>query len=112
MTPPQWLHMTTYVAGPAEQFTDEQMQRMTAVASDYLADVPPITVSLGKILYHREAIMLAVTPADDLAPIRAAALSATNAVTNSMSGGEATWTPHITLCYSTTEQAAQPVIPP
>jgi hypothetical protein len=62
MTPPEWLHMTTHVAGPAGQFSDQQMQHMTAVASDYLAGVPPVTVSLGKILYHSEAIMLAVTP--------------------------------------------------
>ena len=34
MTPPEWLHMTTLVAGPADQFTDQQMQQMTAVASD------------------------------------------------------------------------------
>jgi hypothetical protein len=80
MTPPEWLHMTTHVAGPAGQFSDQQMQHMTAVASDYLAGVPPVTVSLGKILYHSEAIMLAVTPVGDLTPIRAAALAATNAV--------------------------------
>ncbi len=52
MTPPEWPHMTTHVAGSADQFSDQQMQHMTAVASDYLAGVPPITVSLSKILYH------------------------------------------------------------
>ena len=41
-----------HVAGSADQFSDQQMQHMTAVASDYLAGVPPITVSLSKILYH------------------------------------------------------------
>jgi len=41
------------------------------------AGVPPVTVSVSKILYHPEAIMLAVTPLDDLTPIRGAALAAT-----------------------------------
>ena len=100
----------TLVAGPAEHFTDQQIQQMAAAASEQLADVPPITASLGKILYHPEAIMLAVAPAADLAPIRAAAMTATEAVTGSTTGDETPWTPHITLCYSTTEQPAQPVI--
>jgi 2'-5' RNA ligase len=104
MTPPEWLHMTTHVAGPADQFTDQQMQRMTEAASGYLADVPPITVSLGKALYHPEAIMLAVTPIGDLTPIRAAALTATNDVV-SPADEEPGWAPHITLCYSNSPAA-------
>lgn len=110
MTPPEWLHMTTHVAGPADQFSDQQMQHMTAVASDFLASVPPITVSLGKILYHPEAIMLAVTPVVDLSPIRAAALAATNAVASPANDEATDWTPHVTLCYSTAQQPAQPII--
>lgn len=102
--------MTIHVAGPAEHFTDHQMQHMTAIASEHLADVPPITVNLGRILYHPEAIMLAVTPADDLTQLRAAALAATRAVSDSLTDDDADWTPHVTLCYSTTQQPAQPVI--
>ena len=98
MTPPEWLHMTTLVAGPADHFTDQQIQQMAAVDSEHLTDVRPVTASLGKVLYHPEAIMLAVTPAADLAPIQAAAVTATTAVTCAMTGDEAPWTPHITLC--------------
>jgi 2'-5' RNA ligase len=110
MTPPEWLHMTTHVAGPADQFTDQQLQQMTAVASDHLADIPPITVSLGKILYHPEAIMLAVTPVGDLTPLRATVLAATNTVISTANDEDTGWTPHVTLCYSTAQQPAQPVI--
>lgn len=110
MTPPEWLHMTTHVAGPADQFSDQQIQHMTAVASHYLAKAPPITVNLGRILYHPEAIMLAVTPVGDLAPIRNAAVTATKSVTKSAGPDDASWTPHVTLCYSTSEQPAQPII--
>jgi 2'-5' RNA ligase len=110
MTPLEWLHMTIHVAGPAEQPSDQQMQHMTAVASEHLTGVPPITVSLSKILYHPEAIMLAVTPADNLAPIRAAALAATNAVISPANEDDSGWTPHVTLCYSTAQQPARPII--
>lgn len=110
MTPREWLHMTVHVAGPADQFSDQQTRRMTAVASDFLADVPPITVRLSKILYHPEAIMLAVTPVGDLTPVRAAALAATNAVISPADDEESGWTPHVTLCYSTAQQPAQPII--
>lgn len=92
--------------GAGESGRDQQTQRMTEVASEHLADVPPITVSLGKRLYHPEAIMLAVTPLGDLTPIRAAALAATKAVASPANDEEAGWTPHVTLCYST----AQPII--
>jgi len=54
--------------------------------------------------------MLAVTPVGDLTPIRAAALAATNAVVSSANDEESAWTPHVTLCYSTAQQPAQPII--
>ena len=50
-------------------------------AARMLADMPPITVTIGKILYHPEAIMLAATPADALSPIRQAAIAATREFT-------------------------------
>jgi 2'-5' RNA ligase len=110
VTPLEWLHMTALVAGPIEQFTLPQIKQMAASAAACLAGTPPITVSLGKILYHPEAIMLAVTPAEALAPIRAAALTATREITGSGSGDDGQWTPHVTLCYSTARQAAEPII--
>jgi 2'-5' RNA ligase len=110
VTPLEWLHMTALVAGPAKQFTLPQIKQMAASAAAYLAGNPPITVSLSKILYHPEAIMLAVTPAEALAPIRAAALAATREVTGSSTDDDGQWTPHVTLCYSTGHQAAKPII--
>jgi 2'-5' RNA ligase len=110
LAPLTGLHMTTPVAGPAEHFTNQQIQQMAAVASEHLAKVPPITVSLSKILYHPKAIMLAVTPVGDLAPIRAAALAATKSVASVETDEESRWTPHVTVCYSTAEQPAHPVI--
>ena len=111
MTPPEWLNMTVMVAGPAAQFTRRHLRSMVQSATQRLEGVPPMRVRLGKILYHPEAIMLAVTPQDDLAPLRAAAGTAT-AETGLFPGrqDDDVWTPHVTLCYSTSQQPAQPII--
>src|SRR6266566_3428242 len=111
MTPREWLHMTTLVAGPAERFTCDQLQQMTDVAAQLLGDVPPITVTLGRILYHPEAIMLGVSPMEALLPIRDAAVKATRLVTGREDEPDPPrWIPHVTICYSTANQPAQPII--
>jgi 2'-5' RNA ligase len=112
MTPLEWLHMTTMVAGPAERFTPSQLDQMAETAADMLARVPPITVTLGRILYHPEAIMLGISPAKALAPIWAAAATATNLATGDRrsEGDLAKWVPHTTICYSIAHQPAAPLI--
>jgi 2'-5' RNA ligase superfamily len=110
MTPPECLHMTTLVAGPAERFSRTQREQMIRTASDQLVDVPPITVSLGKIIYHPEAVLFAVSPAAVLLPLRKAAIAATHATGHDASGPDEEWRPHVTLCYSTSDQAARPII--
>ena len=111
MTPPEWLHMTTHVAGPADQFTDQQIQHMTASgirepgqrsASHRQPRQDPLSPRSDHA--RRDA------PVGDLTPIRAAALAATKAVASLETDEESGWTPHVTLCYSTVQQPAQPVI--
>jgi 2'-5' RNA ligase len=102
--------MTTLVAGAAERFSHAQREQMIRTASDQLADIPPITVSLGKIIYHPEAILFAVTPAAALAPLGNAALAATRATGHDPIGQDEEWRPHVTLCYSTSDQPARPII--
>jgi 2'-5' RNA ligase len=110
MTPDDCLHMTTLVAGPAERFSQAQREQLIQTAADQLADVRPITVSLGKVVYHPEAILFAVTPATALAPLRSAAMAATRATGHDAIGQDEEWRPHVTLCYSTNDQPARPII--
>ncbi len=112
MTPLEWLHMTTLVAGPAEEFTPSQLDLMAKTAATLLADVPPINATLSRILYHPEAIMLDVAPAKALVPIRNVARTATRLVTghDHRKRDAARWVPHVTICYSTTHQPAAPII--
>jgi 2'-5' RNA ligase len=112
MTPYAWLHITALIAGPASRIGTEQIRQMSKAAARLLADVPPVTVTLGKIRYHPEAIMLAVQPAEALAPVRNVVKAATCEVTGSSggAGNKLPWSPHITIAYSTARQPAAPII--
>ena len=112
MTPLHWLHMTTLLAGPAADFSPDKLRQMTETAAGLLADTPAAAVTLGQVLYHPEAIMLGVTPADRLTAIYDAARLATHQVTGEHppDGRPARWRPHITICYSTSRQPAKPII--
>lgn len=113
MTPREWLHITMVVAGSTDELTRDQMSAMVSGAQHYVCGVAPIAVSLGKVLYHPEAIMLGVRPADALLPVFEAVQSATREVTGH--GGAIDevapfWLPHMTISYSTAEQDAVPII--
>jgi 2'-5' RNA ligase len=111
LTPLGWLHITTLIAGPADRFSDDQLQQMIKIASRLLADTPPITVTVGGILYHPEAIMLAVKPTQALATVRQAVQAATQTVArgHEPTGAPMPWIPHVTICYSTADQATEPI---
>jgi hypothetical protein len=68
-------------------------------------------VTLGRFLYSPEGIALAITPTSALGLILAAAQAATREVTGTSGIVEdMAWAPHLTVCYSTGEQTAAPVI--
>ena len=112
MTPPQWLHVTVMRAGTAGLVSQDDISRMLARAQAELARTAPVTVTLQRVFYHPEAIALSVSPRAALAPVLVAARTATREVlgTNANDGDQGEWMPHLTLCYSTGEQPAAPVI--
>ncbi|MFI2229056.1 2'-5' RNA ligase family protein [Nocardia testacea] len=113
MTPREWLHITTYIAGSTEEIARDQMLTMVSSAQDSLRDVAPISVTVERIFYHPEAISLGVQPSWALLPILDAAQSATRTVMGSEPVSEdppTPWIPHITVSYSTADQPAGPII--
>ena len=62
LVPQQWLHMTTLIAGFADELTPDQVRVMAGEARRLLARAPPVTITLGRVLYHPRAIMLAAGP--------------------------------------------------
>ena len=112
MTPPQWLHVTVLRVGTSGLVTQDDMSRMLARAQAELARTAPVAVTLQRVFYHPEAIALSVSPGSALAPVLSAARTATHEVlgANAGVGEEEEWLPHLTLCYSTADQPAAPVI--
>ncbi|MFC9976843.1 2'-5' RNA ligase family protein [Spirillospora sp. NPDC127200] len=112
MPPADWLHITTLVVGPTDEIATEQQQDMLAAASELLAELPPVDITLDRILYHPEAIAVEVQPVGPLRNIRKAIQTATLKATGRKGDteGPAQWTPHMTLAYSETEQPAEPLI--
>jgi 2'-5' RNA ligase len=111
LTPKQWLHITTLVVGSLDEFSNARIGDMVGTAAKLLSDTPPITITLGSVLYHPEAIVLGVQPYDALDPVYSAVQAATHiarGIDEAMQ--HQSWSPHVTLAYSTSVQAAGPII--
>jgi 2'-5' RNA ligase len=110
-TPLQWLHITTFVAGPVDEFSGASTEKMIESTTRLLAETPHITIRLGSVLYHPEAIALGVQPSDALNSVHAAVQAATHlAIGTDEPTERQPWSPHITLAYSTSIQPAGPII--
>jgi 2'-5' RNA ligase len=113
MTPEKWLHMTALVAGTTDEISSNQMTTMLSEATQTLSQVQPIPVTLGRVMYHPEAIMLGVQLEHALDPLLGAVQEATRRATGregAINGSLPSWTPHITVSYSTAEQASGPIV--
>jgi 2'-5' RNA ligase len=111
LVPPEWLHMTTLIAGYADQITPDQVQAMTRKAAQLLAGTPPAAITLSRILYHPRAVMLEAAPREALQSV----LTACQLATAEATGHDGRlyhdpWIPHITLAYGNTPRPAGPVI--
>jgi 2'-5' RNA ligase len=113
MTPLRWLHATVLLAGHAADLTQADLDQMLRAARLKLNGAAAHTVTLGRVIYHSEGIVLPMSPAGVLAPIFEAAQAATLEVTGKpgiTSTDGPSWVPHVTLCYSVSQQPAAPVI--
>lgn len=111
LTPQAFIHLTVLIAGYSHEITEDQIIAMANEAAILLAQTPPVTVTIGRVLYHPEAIALEARPAERLLPVLDAARSATRTST----GREGVlahdaWIPHITIAYSTADGPAGPII--
>ena len=110
-TPEQRLHLSLFRVGLTADISLSDIDAMVGSARHQLKLIPPVTFALGRVLYHPEAISLGVTPPDALEALSlgirkvvASTLVVPKEVTNSP------WTPHVTIAYSTQDQAADPII--
>lgn len=113
MTPLRWLHATVLLAGRASDLTKTDLDQMLSTAKLKLNGTAPQEVALGRVIYHAEGIVLPMSPAHALLPIFEAAQAATLEITGTpgvTSTPGPSWVPHVTLCYSTSQQPAAPII--
>jgi hypothetical protein len=113
MTPLRRLHATVLLAGRAANLTQVDMDQMLTKARLKLNGTAALIVTLGRVIYHSEGILLPMSPASALAPTFEAAQGATLEVTGDpgvTSTPGPSWFPHLTLCYSTAQQPAAPII--
>lgn len=111
LVPQKFIHLTTLVAGYSHEITDHQVKVMAEEATVQLSRIAPITVSLGRVLYHPEAVVLEARPADRLRPLLEAAKFATRAAIGRDGAlAHAAWVPHVTVAYSSADGPAAPII--
>jgi 2'-5' RNA ligase len=110
-TPEQWLHLSVFRVGPSTDIAPDDVNDMICRAGHLLKSLPPVTVKLGQVLFHPEAIALGVRPADALDAI-SLAVRKTAADTLALPAEvvAAPWIPHVTVAYSTADQDAGPII--
>jgi len=110
LVPPQWLHLTTFALGFADQVPRHAVDTMVATAKQILAQAEPVTVSLGRVFYHPEAVTLLVEPAEALEPVLSAVRVAAREADCDGDPVTHPWRPHISIAYSNGNGPAGPVI--
>jgi 2'-5' RNA ligase len=110
LVPLQWLHLTTLVAGFADEVPAQAVDTMVTTAQQLLAPAEPIPVSLGRVFYHPEAVVLLVEPAEALDPVLSAVQIAAREAGCLGHADTSPWRPHISIAYSNGSGPAAPVI--
>jgi 2'-5' RNA ligase len=110
LVPEQWLHLTTFAVGYADEVSQASLDVMARAAGQALATVAPIPVTLGRVVYHPEAVVLAVEPPGALQPVLDAVAAATRAAGYEGRTSTDPWLPHVTVAYSHDTGPAAPVI--
>src|SRR5215469_5398697 len=110
MIPMPWLHLTTYVVGYADEVPASAIDEMTAGARRRLSEVEPIQVSLARVWYAADAIVLPAEPLGALSPVLDAVRAATRDA--GADGHTATdpWLPHISIAYGNASIPSAPIV--
>jgi 2'-5' RNA ligase len=110
-TPLGRLHITAFTPGPATHLMPDKIEDLVTQTRRLISNVSPVTISLGRILYHPEAITLDVQPTGILDPVRKVVQQATESIAGKdETSNDSRWAPHVTLAYSIADQLASPII--
>ena len=114
LIPKRWLHLTMQGIGFVDELNDDAVTVLAATIRQRLAEVPPPVVTFHRPVIRPEAVYLPAEPAAPVAAVRTAVRTAINAVLGPDLAELAaktvqTYRPHVSIAYSNTEQAAEPV---
>ena len=108
--PAEWLHLTTYIVGFADEVPDGRVETMVREARRLLAGVAPIPVGLGRVHYHPQAVVLPVEPIRALDPVLDAVHAAARSAGCDGHTDTDPWLPHVSVAYGNGSGPAAPVI--
>ena len=112
-TPREWFHMTVHMAGATDEISSETLRALLSRSQKAVNGIHPVQVTARRVLYHPEAIMLAIEPAEEL---RSVARLVGEATQESLGPRPETleqvgsWVPHVTVAYSIASQDSAPII--
>jgi 2'-5' RNA ligase len=109
-TPEQRLHLSLLRVGLTTEISAEAIGTMVDRTRSALRPVSPPEFTLGRVLYHPEAIVLGVQPDGALGAISAAVREAAATAQGLPAEAGSRWIPHVTVAYSTADQEAGPII--
>ena len=101
------LHMTTLVAGFADEIGDSRVQDMIEAVRERARSLTPVEVDVGRLLGHTEALVLGVSPERALDAVHAMLRDAAAATVDA--APPSAWTPHLAVAYSDADAPAAPV---
>jgi 2'-5' RNA ligase len=110
MVPIRWLHLTTYIVGFVDEVPDSKVEAMVGEARRLLARILPIPVSLGRVFYHPEAVILPVEPVGVLNPVLHAVRAASDFAGCVGRTDTNPWQPHISVAYGNGVSPAAPIV--
>jgi 2'-5' RNA ligase superfamily len=111
LVPDRWLHLTTQGLAFTDEILSFEVQAVTSAAAARVKELPPVHAVVGPARVTPEALLLDVSPASDLAVVRAAIRDAIAAVRGRDKLGEGDdWTPHVSVAYSSGAGSAEPYI--
>jgi hypothetical protein len=70
LIPHKWLHLTVQGIGFTDEIPAVDLDALTSASQKQLAALEPVTVTLGPVFVHDEAVVLPARPATALTPVR------------------------------------------
>jgi 2'-5' RNA ligase len=109
--PLEWLHLTMQGIGFTDEVDRETVDQVVAAVRTRLADISPVTVTIGPAEIDPEALRLPVRPVEPLTGIRDAIRAAIVDVRGAENLSESPdYRPHVSLGYTNTTGPAQHAI--